>query len=170
MNPTTIQAVAAALFALALIHTFSTKFFEHLAHTRPAHAGVWHLLAEVEIVFGVWAMLFMAVMGAIEGFSNAMAYLDGRNFTEPLFVFAIMVIAATRPILQASMLAVHATARLLPLPGGRVHARRSCGTWNPQAVTTVGPAGVVTLTVTNAMSSHRFWPATASTVPPVVSA
>lgn len=116
MNPTTIQAVAAALFALALIHTFSTKFFEHLAHTRPAHAGVWHLLAEVEIVFGVWAMLFMAVMGAIEGFSNAMAYLDGRNFTEPLFVFAIMVVAASKPVLQVSSAAVQALVRVIPLP------------------------------------------------------
>jgi len=116
MNPTTIQAVAAALFALALIHTFSTKFFEHLAHTRPAHAGVWHLLAEVEIVFGVWAMLFMAVMGVLEGFSNAMAYLDGRNFTEPLFVFAIMVVAASKPVLQVSSAAVQGLVRVIPLP------------------------------------------------------
>ena len=116
MNPTTIQAVAAALFALALIHTFSTKFFEHLAHTRPAHAGVWHLLAEVEIVFGVWAMLFMAVMGVIEGFNSAMQYLDGRNFTEPLFVFAIMVVAASKPVLQVSSAAVQALVRIIPLP------------------------------------------------------
>jgi len=116
MNPTTIQAVAAALFALALIHTFSTKFFEHLAHTRPAHAGVWHLLAEVEIVFGVWAMLFMAIMGVLEGFNTAMAYLDGRNFTEPLFVFAIMVVAASKPVLQVSSAAVQALVRVMPLP------------------------------------------------------
>ncbi|MFY7907433.1 MAG: putative Na+/H+ antiporter [Burkholderiaceae bacterium] len=116
MNPTTIQAVAAALFALALIHTFSTKFFEHLAHTRPAHAGVWHLLAEVEIVFGVWAMLFMVIMGVLEGFNTAMQYLDGRNFTEPLFVFAIMVVAASKPVLQVSSAAVQALVRVMPLP------------------------------------------------------
>jgi len=116
MNPSTIQAVAAALFALALVHTFSTKFFEHLAHTRPAHAGVWHLLAEVEIVFGVWAMIFMAVMGAMEGFHAAMQYLDGRNFTEPLFVFAIMVVAASKPILQVSSSAVQLLVRAIPLP------------------------------------------------------
>ena len=67
MNPSTLQIVAAALFALALIHTFSTKFFEHLAHTRPKHAGVWHLLAEVEIVFGVWAMILMVVMSFMIG-------------------------------------------------------------------------------------------------------
>jgi len=116
MNPTTIQAVAAALFVLALIHTFSTKFFEHLAHTRPAHAGIWHLLAEVEIVFGVWAMLFMVVMGLLEGFNSAMQYLDGRNFTEPLFVFAIMVVAASKPVLQVSSAAVQMLVRIIPLP------------------------------------------------------
>lgn len=115
MNPTTLQVVAAVLFALALIHTFSTKFFEHLAHTRPAHAGVWHLLAEVEIVFGVWAMIFMVVMGLMEGFQPATHYLDHRNFTEPLFVFAIMVVAASRPILQVSSAAVQGLVRVLPM-------------------------------------------------------
>ncbi|MDZ7919377.1 putative Na+/H+ antiporter [Rhodoferax sp.] len=115
MNPTAIQAVAAGLFALALIHTFSTKFFEHLAHTRPAHAGVWHLLAEVEIVFGVWAMIFMALMGAMEGFAASMQYLDNRNFTEPLFVFAIMVVAASKPVLQVSSAAVQTIVRLIPM-------------------------------------------------------
>lgn len=114
MNPTSIQIVAAVLFALALIHTFSTKFFEHLAHTRPAHAGVWHLLAEVEIVFGVWGMVFMVVMGVMLGFGEATQYLDSRNFTEPLFVFAIMVVAASKPVLQVSSMAVQGVVRLMP--------------------------------------------------------
>ena len=43
-----LQVIGAALFALAVVHTFSTRYFEHLAHTRTAHAGVWHLLGEVE--------------------------------------------------------------------------------------------------------------------------
>jgi Putative Na+/H+ antiporter len=116
MNPTTVQIVAAVLFGLALIHTFSTKFFEHLAHTRPAHAGIWHLLAEVEIVFGVWAMIFMITMSMLTSHTEAMAYLDASNFTEPLFVFAIMVVAASRPILQAASAGVHVVVRLLPMP------------------------------------------------------
>jgi hypothetical protein len=116
MSPTTVQIVAAVLFALALIHTFSTKFFEHLAHTRPAHAGVWHLLAEVEIVFGFWAMVFMVSMVLMVGKEEALAYLDARNFTEPLFVFAIMVVAGSRPVLQAASSAVQAVVRLIPLP------------------------------------------------------
>ncbi|MBX9935380.1 MAG: hypothetical protein K2Y10_02175, partial [Burkholderiaceae bacterium] len=39
MPPTLIHSIAAALFALAVLHTFSTQFFERLAHTRPRHAG-----------------------------------------------------------------------------------------------------------------------------------
>lgn len=116
MNPTSIQIIAAVLFALALIHTFSTKYFEHLAHTRPAHSGVWHLLAEVEIVFGVWAMLMIVLMAFTQGKTEALAYLDSRNFTEPMFVFAIMVVAGSRPILQLAAGLVNMIVRVLPLP------------------------------------------------------
>jgi Putative Na+/H+ antiporter len=116
MSPTTVQVVSAVLFALALIHTFSTKFFEHLAHTRPAHAGIWHLLAEVEIVFGVWAMVLMVVMSMLIGKQDALSYLDRLNFTEPLFVFAIMVVAGSRPILQAASAAVQVLVRWFPVP------------------------------------------------------
>ncbi len=116
MSPTQLQLVAAAIFALALLHTFSTKYFEYLAHTRPTHAGVWHLLAEVEIVFGFWAMILMVVMSFMVGQGEALAYLDGRNFTEPLFVFAIMVVAGSRPVLQAASVAVQAIVRVIPLP------------------------------------------------------
>ncbi|MBH9579618.1 putative Na+/H+ antiporter [Inhella proteolytica] len=117
-TPTTIQIFAAALFALALVHTFSTKFFERLAHTQPRHAGLWHLLGEVEVVFGFWAMVLMVCMFALLGKPQATAYLDSRNFTEPLFVFAIMVVAGTRPIIQASGAAVQTLARFMPLPRG----------------------------------------------------
>lgn len=118
MHPPIIEWIAAALFAVALIHTFSTKYFEHLAHTRPRHAGIWHLLGEVEVVFGFWAMVLMLFMFGISGKQAATAYLDSRNFTEPMFVFAIMVIAGTRPILQFAGALVRFVARYLPLPGG----------------------------------------------------
>lgn len=109
--------IGAALFAVAILHTFSTKFFEHLAHTRPAHAGVWHLLGEVEVVFGFWAMVLVVMMFATDGATVATRYIDSRNFTEPMFVFAIMVIAGTRPILQTAMAGVRMVARIIPLPG-----------------------------------------------------
>ena len=106
MATTSIQWLAAILFGLAIVHTFSTKFFEHLAHRQPAHAGLWHLLGEVEVVFGFWALVLVVAIFAMEGKESAVAYVRSRNFTEPVFVFAIMVVAGTRPILEVAMAAV----------------------------------------------------------------
>lgn len=105
------QIVAALLFAAALIHSFSTRFFEHLAHTRPRHAGLWHLLGEVEVVFGFWALLLALFLFLNHGQARALAYLESRNFTEPLFVFVIMVVAASRPILELANLLAGALVR-----------------------------------------------------------
>ncbi len=118
MNPSLIEIVGAVLFGMALIHTFSTKFFEHLAHTRPRHAGLWHLLGEIEVVFGFWALVLMLVMFALLGKAEATHYIDKRNFTEPLFVFAIMVAAASKPILQVASSLTRRLAGLIPMPGG----------------------------------------------------
>jgi len=112
-----IEVVGAGLFAIALVHTFSTKFFERLAHRRPDHAGVWHLLGEVEVVFGFWAMVLVMCMGAIQGREAATAYLDSRNFTEPMFVFAIMVIAGSRAVLHLARDGVSLIARFIPASG-----------------------------------------------------
>ena len=116
-SPSFIQSCAAVLFAVALVHTFSTRFFERLAHADPRHAGLWHLLGEVEVVFGFWAMVLVVLMFAVEGKPAAVGYLEARNFVEPLFVFVVMVIAGTRPILQATRRMVDASARRIPLPG-----------------------------------------------------
>ncbi len=115
MHPTTLELLGAALFGIAVLHTFSTGLFERLAHRHPRHGGIWHLLGEVEVVFGFWAMVLVLFMFVLNGKEDATRYIDGRNFTEPLFVFAIMVIAGTRPILQCTARAVAFLARRLPL-------------------------------------------------------
>lgn len=106
--------LAALFFALALIHSFSTAFFERLARTRPRHAGLWHLLGEVEVVFGLWATALMLLSFAILGQTRTLEYLESRNFTEPLFVFAIMVVSGTRPILGLAQSGVLQLASALP--------------------------------------------------------
>lgn len=115
MNPTTINIISAALFAIAILHTFSTKYFEHLAHTNKKFSGLLHLLGEVEVVFGFWAMVLILFMFGIQGKDAAIEYVDTRNYTEPMFVFVIMVIAATRPILQLSQNLVLGIAKLVPV-------------------------------------------------------
>ena len=110
------EVIAAVLFALALIHTFSTKFFNNMADRHPRHKGVLHLLGEVEVVFGFWAMVLMVMMFVAFGKPAALDYLESRNFTEPMFVFVIMVVAATRPIIYLASLMVQGVSRAVPLP------------------------------------------------------
>src|SRR5690606_11379039 len=113
---TPAQIVGAMLFAIALVHTFSAKFFERLAHRHPAHSGVLHMLGEVEIVFGFWAMVLVAFIALTGGTGPALEYLDSRNFTEPMFVFVIMVVAASRPILRFAQGGVSIASRIVPMP------------------------------------------------------
>jgi Putative Na+/H+ antiporter len=109
-----IEAVAAIIFAIALVHTFSTKFFEQLAKRHPHHAGLFHLLGEVEVVFGFWAIVLIALMAVMQSGAQAIQYASSRQFTEPLFVFVTMVIAATRPVVDTLAALVAWVARLLP--------------------------------------------------------
>jgi hypothetical protein len=114
-SPDTVAVTAAAIFAVAVLHTFSSRSFERLAHVQPRHAGLWHLLAEVEVVFGFWAAVLIAFMAAKIGTSGALNYLESRNFTEPAFVFVIMVIAASRPVINVAAVLLGFVSSLLPL-------------------------------------------------------
>ena len=111
-----LQILAAALFALALVHTFTAGYITRFAHRFPRHAGLLHLLGEVEVVFGLWAMVLVVAMVALQGGEAALAYAESRRYTEPLFVFVVMVTAASRPILSTVMHATQALARIAPLP------------------------------------------------------
>ncbi|QIM48489.1 hypothetical protein G9Q38_04520 [Pusillimonas sp. DMV24BSW_D] len=113
--PSFIEALATFLFAVAIIHTFSVPVFARLANKNGPHSGLWHMLAEVEAVFGVWAFALVVFMIVSVGASDAVSYIDSRNFTEPAFVFAIMVVAASKPILDLVGVSVRYIARLLPM-------------------------------------------------------
>jgi hypothetical protein len=112
--PTTVQLVATMLFGGAVLHTFLTRQFQRLAHVQPSHAGLWHLLGEVEGVFGLWALFLVLFVALYDAPQNALHYLESRNFTEPAFIFVIMVIAASRPILDCAGAMLNWLARLLP--------------------------------------------------------
>ena len=111
----TLQLTGAILFAIALLHTFSTKLFHSLAKRHPRHAGLFHLLGEVEVVFGFWAFVLVLAMALLANSSEAIRYVESRQYTEPLFVFVVMVIAASRPVLDAVRDLLALLARLAPL-------------------------------------------------------
>lgn len=111
---TDINLIAAILFGLALVHTFATKSFERLADRYPRHAGLWHFFGEVEVVFGLWALVLILAMAVVSGGSQAIAYAESRTYTEPLFVFVIMVVAASKPVLESIRALISGLARLIP--------------------------------------------------------
>lgn len=111
MNFTPTELGASIIFAIAVLHTFCTSYFESLAKKIPRHSGLWHLLGEVEIVFGFWAAVLIIYITFVDHLGAAKTYLDQRNFTEPLFVFAIMIVAGSKPILYLSTALLHTIAK-----------------------------------------------------------
>ena len=124
MNPTHIEIIASALFAIAILHTFMVSSFEKLSHSYPKHAGLFHLLAEVEVVFGFWALVLVMIISILDNTKEAVHFVNDQNYVEPLFVFAVMVVAASKPILTLSNLAINFLSdfisRISPIPKNTV--------------------------------------------------
>lgn len=110
-----INTLSAIIFGLALLHTFSAKSFEALVHRFPKHQGLFHLLGEVEVVFGFWALILIILMAGFTSGKQAIEYLESRTYTEPLFVFVVMVIAASKPILDFVKTLIYSITRFLPI-------------------------------------------------------
>jgi len=115
-SDSTLQYIALGIFVLAVGHTFAAKQFDRLSHRFPNHSGLFHLLGEVEVVFGFWAIILVLGMALMLGGDKALAYAESRNYTEPLFVFVVMVISASRPVLSTAIRTVDSIARLVPVP------------------------------------------------------
>lgn len=113
------NAVATLIFFSAIIHTFLTSRFLKLSHKweheheekiksgqkdrySVSHkAELFHFLGEVEAVFGIWAAFLVAAIIVFFDWPTAVNYISHDvNFTEAMFVVAIMTLAATRPILK----------------------------------------------------------------------
>ena len=116
--PFYMKYIATFLFACAVLHTFAVSKFNQIASRyRPGSMGenFFHFLAEVEVVFGLWATVLIAIWSMIHGTDSAVAFLESLNYTEAIFVFVIMCMAATKPILDYSQRAIHFLADLIPV-------------------------------------------------------
>jgi hypothetical protein len=118
MNPSATEVLSTVLFGLAVLHSFCVKRFAHWAHRFPAGSvreHLLHFLAETEVVFGLWAGLLFVGVAAFQGsFERAVNYIEGLNFREPQFVFVIMVVAATRPVVRLAEGMIALAARVIP--------------------------------------------------------
>lgn len=100
-----IEYIGTAFFFLALVHIFLVSYFakfSQMFEKGSAPEAFFHLLSEVEVIFGFWAFIFLVSWSFIDGLSPVIAYQQSLNLTEPLFIFCIMIIASTRPIVTVA--------------------------------------------------------------------
>ena len=65
-------------------------------------AEIFHFLGEVEVVFGLWAVVLSGAVVLFYDWHTFINYVSGVNYTEPMFVVVIMTLASSRPILKLS--------------------------------------------------------------------
>ena len=143
--------VASIIFLCAIIHTFLAGYFTEISHrAEKAHrkkieregrtaqakphedakddvsfrAHAFHLLGEVEAIFGIWVIALVGAIiwffglapgegGFMEGLLQFKDYIGKDvNFTEPLFVVIIMATAATRPVVRFAEMLVDSVAKV----------------------------------------------------------
>ena len=96
------EQLATFFLALALLHTFSVSFIVKIADKIKKYSlmnKILHILSEVEVVFGFWAIIFLSVWSFREGAEKVITFGKNLSITEPIFIFCIVVIASTKPIL-----------------------------------------------------------------------
>jgi Putative Na+/H+ antiporter len=120
-----VNLFATIIFACAIVHTFFTARFMHIAHhfqkefedladqkersapeieKRRDYLQFWgqffHFFGEVEAVFGIWLIPLFFVIALVKGWPFLVRYVTSQNAAEPVFVVVIMAIASSRPILR----------------------------------------------------------------------
>jgi hypothetical protein len=117
MSDIKLEHVATFCFLAAVVHTFFTSWFANLARkfkNGSLMENLLHYLAEVEVVFGLWSIPFLGFMIFSRSLDAAVNYLETVNFTEPVFVFVIMTMAATKPVMHFCESAVVSIATIMP--------------------------------------------------------
>jgi Na+/H+ antiporter NhaD/arsenite permease-like protein len=139
--------VATLIFFCAIAHTFMAGSFmkwahqaeqEHQNHLQTLYdtelltasdrksqspvsfkATLLHFLGEVEAVFGIWLVPLIVSIVLMYDWSHVVYYFNHVNFSEPVFVIIIMVIASTKPVIK---LAESLSSRVAGLGGATTAA------------------------------------------------
>ena len=118
------------VFGAAVVHAFLCPAIARAAHRVGNRGGikgvVLPLLGEVEFAFGLWAIVLFVLMACWpgKGWDFATRYVETgeyvatavpgpSKFVEPLFVFIIMVMAASRPVMALATGLLGRVSRLL---------------------------------------------------------
>jgi hypothetical protein len=113
-----VHLLGSAVFAAAVLHTFFTKAIHKASHRFKKGSFLSYaliLLGEVETVFIFWSALYLILLFVFAGGSETVSYIKTLHFTEPAFVFVIMAVSATRPVLEAAEAVIEMFSRVFPL-------------------------------------------------------
>jgi hypothetical protein len=118
--------VGTLVFFAAVAHAFLCPVIAHRARREVGFARTaWHLLGEVEVVFVLWSLVLLGIMACWpgKGWAFALRYAETgeyaadvvrgpSKYVEPVFVFVIMVMAASEPVMNLASGLLGRTARL----------------------------------------------------------
>lgn len=116
--PSSFEIFSTLIFVAAIIHTFLVSKFRLIAAAKKNNSftyHIWHLLSEVELVFAFWAFILLFFLTMSQGINTTVEYLGKLNFVEPVFVFVIMCVAATKPIVYLAEKIILILSSLIPL-------------------------------------------------------
>ncbi len=110
--------VATIIFFLAIIHTLMTSWFHKLANrfdiwhqgmieqgkrhknSSSVLGGLFRMIGEVEVVFGLWALILGVAIYFYYDWHTFIGYVDKLSYREAIFILVIMTIASSRAILK----------------------------------------------------------------------
>jgi hypothetical protein len=120
-----LNLLAAGFFLLAILHTFaapallgaSRRLRDRLDLEGPPgrhsmRVELLHLLGEIEVVFGLWALPLLLALAWAGGPRAPERFLAGVHFSEPVFVVVIMAVASSRPVMAFAEVLLGGAARL----------------------------------------------------------
>ena len=112
------NGIVTIIFFLAIAHSLSVNYFNTKAHelehefeglklqgkisrdSKSMKATIYHFLGEVEVVFGLWAIVLGIACASYYDWGTFVDYINSLSYREPIFIIVIMVIASSRPILK----------------------------------------------------------------------
>jgi len=121
MHPDFTEICSTILFFIAIIHACLINKFRMIANRYTPKTKsyiLWYLFSELELVFGFWSFVFLAIFTFSSGIHPTIGYLKSLDFSGPIFIFMIMCVSATRPIIVFAEKMIAFGTKLLPLSFG----------------------------------------------------
>lgn len=98
-----LEVLGSLFFLIAILHTFCCGTFKKISakmKSRPALSFCFHIFAELELVFVIWALPWSVVYILESGLTGFLKYLSQLSFHEPIFIFIILLVTSSSVVLQ----------------------------------------------------------------------